>query len=83
MLPAAGSGPAAPGAASMSVENEKVIVEVMNAMYKEGNYGKILDVANKLLARNPNSQGAKIALQKAMDKEKLQNLFDSLGTLFK
>lgn len=78
-----GGSAASAGAIPMALENEKVVVEVMDMWFKEGNYKQVLNIAQNLLARNPNSQGAKLLLQKAMDKEKLQKMFDSLSRLFK
>lgn len=71
-----------PGAISMNITDEKVVLEVMDMWYKDGNYKQVLDVANRLLSRNPNSQGAKVLLDKAVDKAKLQKVFDSLSKLF-
>ncbi|MEK9132986.1 MAG: PrsW family glutamic-type intramembrane protease [Patescibacteria group bacterium] len=67
---------------SLNIANEKVVLEVMDMWFKEGKYGQVLDIANNLLKRNPKSEGAKILLQKAMDKDKLQRIFDSLSKLF-
>lgn len=67
---------------SIPVEDEKVVLEVMDAWYKEGKYKQVLDVANRLLARNPSSQGAKVLLDKAMDRQKLKRVFDALSKLF-
>lgn len=72
-----------PGAISFNIEDEKTILEVMDMFYKQGNYKQVLDVANKLLARNPSSEGAKVLLSKAMDREKMKRVFDSLSMLFK
>ena len=44
---------------------------------------KILNVANNLLAQNPNSEGAKVLLEKTVGKEKLEQLFNSISNLFK
>jgi RsiW-degrading membrane proteinase PrsW (M82 family) len=68
--------------AQMSAEEEKVVLEVMETWYKEKKYSEVLNVAKKLLARNPNSEGAKLLLGKAMDKTKLDRIFDSLTMLF-
>lgn len=77
---------AAEGAAAQTVslpmEDEKVVLELMDQWYREGKYKQALDVANNLLARNPNSQGAKVLLDKAMDREKLRKMFDALSKLF-
>ncbi len=62
--------------------SETVVLEVMDMMYKDGKYKQVLDVANRLLERNPQSAGAKVLLAKALDQQKMQNLFDSLGKLF-
>lgn len=67
---------------SLPMEDEKVILELMDQWYREGKYKQALDVANRLLARNPNSQGAKVLLDKAMDREKLRKMFDALSKLF-
>lgn len=72
----------APNLASLQATDEKIILEVMNLWYKEGQYGQVLDVAKRLLARNPQSQGAKILLEKAVDHQKLKHVFDSLAQLF-
>lgn len=71
-----------PGGPAFGVQDEKTVLEVMDMWYKEGKYKETLDIANKLLARNPKSEGAKVLLQKAMDKEKMRHLFDSLSKLF-
>jgi len=71
------------GAKPMSIDDEKVVLELLDNWYKEGNYKKVLEVANTLLARNPESEGARVLLEKSMDKEKLQRVFESLGKLFK
>lgn len=67
---------------ALQLADEKVVLEVMDMMYKKGNYRQVLDVANRLLERNPNSSGAKVLLEKALDQEKIQNVFDSLSKLF-
>lgn len=67
----------------MNIQDEKVVIEVMQKWYGEGNYNQVLDVANKLLARNPNSEGARVLLEKSMDKEKIDKVFDTLSRLFK
>lgn len=67
---------------SMSVTNEKLVLEVMDMWYREGNYDQVLNVANRLLERNPSSEGAKLLLQKSLDKGKLENIFNSLSKLF-
>ena len=67
---------------SIPVEHEKVVLEVMDKFYKEGNYKEVLNVANNLLARNPQSEGAKILLNKAMEKEKILHAFEALSQLF-
>jgi RsiW-degrading membrane proteinase PrsW (M82 family) len=67
---------------SIPIEDEKVVLEVMNAWYREGKYKQVLDVANRLLERNPSSQGAKVLLDKAMDRQKLKRVFDALSKLF-
>lgn len=66
----------------LTLEDEKVILEVMEHSYKKEQYDKVLDIASRLLARNPQSHGARVLLEKAMDKEKLQKMFDSLTKLF-
>lgn len=77
-------GAAAPGAENLlSVEDEKVIMEVMKKWFKEGKYGEVLSVANRLLERNPQSSGARVLLEKSIDKQKLQEVFDALSMLFK
>lgn len=73
----------APGAPILNIEDEKVVLEVMGKYYKAGKYQQVLDVANRLLARNPQSSGAQVLLQKAMDRDKLKRVFDSLTMLFK
>lgn len=73
----AGSAP------TLDEKNEKVVMEVMNKYYKEGKTSEVFDIANKLLARNPNSQGAKLLFKKAMSREKLERVFSSLSKLFK
>ncbi len=69
-------------APALGMQDEKVVVELMNTYYKKGNYKEVLDVANRLLARNPNSQGAKLLLQKALDEEKMEEVFTSLKHIF-
>lgn len=68
---------------ALNMQDEKVVLEAMDKWYKEGKYKQVLDVANRLLERNPKSQGAKVLLDKAMDREKLKHMFDSLAMLFK
>ncbi|MEK7523690.1 MAG: PrsW family glutamic-type intramembrane protease [Patescibacteria group bacterium] len=70
-------------ALALPVGDEKVVLEVMDKWYQEKKYGQVLDVAKKLLDRNPQSQGAKVLLDKALDKEKIKRVFDSLSELFK
>lgn len=79
---AAGDG-TGEGGSSLKVEDEKVVLELMDMWYKEGKYKQVLEVANRLMARNPQSSGAKVLLDKAMDKEKLRRMFESLAKLFK
>ena len=67
----------------LNLNDEKVVLELMDSWYKDGKYKQVLDVANKLLEKNPQSQGAHLLLQKAMDKQKLQRIFDSISKLFK
>lgn len=67
---------------TLNVGDEKVVLEVMDMWFKEGNYKQVLSVADNLLKRNPESEGAKLLLRKAMDKTKLERLFDSLSKLF-
>lgn len=67
---------------SLPIEDEKVVLGMMDAWYREGKYKQVLEVANRLLARNPSSQGAKLLLDKAMDREKLKRVFDALSKLF-
>lgn len=76
-------GAAAVEGSSLNVQDEKVVIELMDKWYKEGKYKEVLDISNRLLARNPQSQGAKVLLDKAIDREKLQHMFDSLTRLFK
>lgn len=71
-----------PGIASLPQGSETVVLEVMDMMYQDGKYKQVLEVANRLLERNPQSTGAKVLLEKALDQQKMQNLFDSLGKLF-
>lgn len=67
---------------TMDKANEEIVIEVMDAWFKEKKYKEVLAIANRLLERNPASQGAKLLLQKALDREKLQRMFTALGTLF-
>lgn len=71
------------GGTSLNMQDEKVVLEAMDKWYKEGKYKQVLDVANRLLERNPKSEGAKVLLDKVMDREKLKHIFDSLAMLFK
>lgn len=71
------------GTISLGIDDEKVVLEVMDMWYKKENFSKVLEIARKLLAKNPKSEGAKLLLDKAMNKEKLQKVFDSLSLLFK
>ncbi|MBI2639229.1 PrsW family intramembrane metalloprotease [Candidatus Peregrinibacteria bacterium] len=80
-LKAAGGGAAAQ-TVLLPMQDEKVVLELMDQWYREGKYKQALDVANRLLERNPNSQGAKVLLDKAMDREKLRRMFDALSKLF-
>lgn len=68
--------------AALAPENEKVVAEVMDMWFSQGEYKKVIEVANRLLARNPTSEGARLILKKAMGKEKLKRVFDSLKFLF-
>ncbi len=67
---------------SLPMDDEKIVLGVIDKWYHEGKYKQVLEVANRLLARNPNSQGAKVLLDKAMDREKLKRVFDALSKLF-
>jgi len=78
-----GKGTGKEGTVALNVQDEKVVLELMDIWYKEGKYKQVLDVANRLLARNPNSAGAKVLLDKSIDREKLRHMFDSLTKLFK
>lgn len=75
-------GSSLPTGSSLAVQDEKVILEAMSLWYKEGKYREVLGVAERLLARNPQSVGARLLLKKAFDREKLQKVFDSLSKLF-
>ena len=66
----------------LEISDEKMILEVMDKWFGEGKYDQVLSVANRLFERNPNSEGARILLQKSMDKEKLESIFSTLGKLF-
>lgn len=70
-------------APQLGLSDEKVVIELMDRWFKEGKYKEVLDIANRLLARNPQSEGARVLLQKALDKEKLRRVFESIGKLFK
>ncbi|PJC37174.1 hypothetical protein CO046_01940 [Candidatus Peregrinibacteria bacterium CG_4_9_14_0_2_um_filter_53_11] len=67
---------------TLSLEDEKIVLESMGMLYKEGEYKKVLEIANRLMARNPNSSGARVLLEKALDKQKIDNAFNSLSKLF-
>ena len=67
---------------ALAPQEEKVVLEVMDAWYKEGKYKEVLDVANRLLDKNPKSEGAALLMAKALDHKKLQGIFDSLSRLF-
>lgn len=67
---------------TLAPENEKVVAEVMDMWFSQGEYKKVIEVANRLLARNPTSEGARLILKKAIGKEKLQKVFHSLKFLF-
>lgn len=75
--------PQAVSGVELKIEDEKVVLEVMDGFYKDGNYKKVLDVAKNLLAKNPQSQGARVLLEKAMDKEKLKKVFEAIEKLFR
>lgn len=66
----------------LTQENEGVVAEYMDEWFKKGDYKKVIDIANRLLERNPQSTGAEMILQKAFKREKLQQMFDSLKLLF-
>ncbi|MBI5412848.1 PrsW family intramembrane metalloprotease [Candidatus Peregrinibacteria bacterium] len=68
--------------ANLSAQDEKTVLELMNNWFQEEKYNQVLEVSKRLLERNPNSQGAKVLLDKAMDKDKVQRVFDSLSKLF-
>ena len=68
--------------AILNPEDEKVVAEVMDAWYKDGKYSEVINVAKRLLEKNPNSRGARIILEKAFDKKKAEDLFISLQKLF-
>lgn len=85
-LPEAAAAPNAakmPAKKSLSAADEKVVLEVMDMWFKAGNYRQTLEIANRLLSLNPQSQGAKVLMEKAMDKTKLERIFESLEKLFK
>lgn len=67
---------------ALDPRNEEVVAEVLGMWFKEGDYKNVISVARKLLARNPNSEGAEIILKKALNKEKLEKVFNSLKLLF-
>ncbi|MBI2453802.1 PrsW family intramembrane metalloprotease [Candidatus Peregrinibacteria bacterium] len=71
-----------PGGPALKVQDEKVVLELMDMYFKEKKYKEVLDVANRLMARNPDSTGAKMLLEKALNKEQLEEIFNSLGRLF-
>ena len=68
---------------TIDAANEKVVLEVMDEWFKEKKYQEVIAIANRLLKRNPNSEGAKVLMQKVLDREKLSRMFTALGTLFK
>ena len=67
----------------LDINDEKVVLELMETWFKEEKYKEVLDIANRLLERNPQSQGAKLLLGKAIDKQKVEEVFNSLSKLFK
>lgn len=71
-----------PAGKSLSAKDEKIVLEVMDMWFKAGNYKQTLEIANRLLSLNPQSEGAKVLMEKAMDKTKLERVFESLGRLF-
>lgn len=68
--------------AVLSAQDEKTVLELLNLWFQEEKYNQVLEVSKRLLERNPNSQGAKVLLDKAIDKAKVQKVFDSLSMLF-
>lgn len=67
----------------LNINDEKVVLELMETWFKEEKYKEVLDIANRLLERNPQSQGAKLLIGKAIDKQKVEEVFNSLSKLFK
>ena len=67
---------------AMKAEDEQIIAEVMDMWFKEEKYSQVVEVAQRLLARNPQSKGARVILEKAFNKQKIEELFGALGKLF-
>ncbi|MEK7529074.1 MAG: PrsW family intramembrane metalloprotease [Patescibacteria group bacterium] len=67
---------------AIKADDEKIIAEVMQTWYKDEKYSQVIDVAKRLLEKNPNSSGAKVILEKAFSKQKAEELFSSLKKLF-
>ncbi|MFA6520764.1 MAG: PrsW family glutamic-type intramembrane protease [Candidatus Gracilibacteria bacterium] len=67
---------------TLNTTDEKTVLEVMDMWFKEGNYKQVLTIAENLLKRNPESTGAKLLFQQALDKSKLERVFESLAKLF-
>lgn len=67
---------------ALGLQDEKVVLELMDMWYKEGKYKEVLEIANRLLEKNPTSSGAKVLMEKALDQKKVEQLFDSLSKLF-
>lgn len=66
----------------LSTESEKIALELLEGWYEGGHMIQAAEVAKRLLARNPNSEGAKLILKKSLTKEKFNNIFDALRLLF-
>jgi RsiW-degrading membrane proteinase PrsW (M82 family) len=66
----------------LAVKQEQTVAELLDMWYENANYKQVVDVAQKMLARNPESKGAQIILQKAMDKQKMEKVYNSLSRLF-
>lgn len=62
--------------------DEKIVIEAMQTWYRNGEHRHVLDVAKRLLARNPQSEGAKLLLAKSIGKARLEEVMNSLTRLF-
>jgi len=68
---------------SMVKKDEDVVVELLGMWTNEGRYKDVIDICQRLLMRDPDNKVVQLFQAKAMDKQKLANVENSFGALFK